>query len=111
MEYARPRSVPRYSVVVDVELTDVQSQAQIRGGTKDLSLFGCGVDTPQPFPQGTPVRIKLSHGGAHVVALGRVIYASPELGMGLAFTSVEQEVQRILEEWIAELTSLPTQKR
>jgi hypothetical protein len=61
VKYAHPRLSPRYPVVVDVELTDVLSQAQIRGGTKDLSLFGCGVDTPQPFPRGTNLRIKLSH--------------------------------------------------
>ena len=110
-EYEHPRSAPRYAFAVDIELTDVQSRIQIRERTNDLSLFGCGVDTSKPFPQGTPVRIKLSHEGAEAAALARVVYATPELGMGLVFTSVEPEVQRILEEWIAELTSILMQKR
>jgi hypothetical protein len=74
---------------------------------KDLSLFGCDVNTLKPFPKGTRVRIKLSHGGADVVALGTVIYGRVELGMGIMFTSVEPEDQRILAGWIAELTSIP----
>ena len=110
MKYAHPRLSPRYPVVVDVELTDVQSQAQIRGGTKELSLFGCGVDTPQPFPQGATLRIKLSHRGADIVAHAKVVYASPELGMGLAFTRIDPEDERILGAWIDALTAIPTQQ-
>jgi hypothetical protein len=110
VEYAHPRLSPRYPVVVDVELTDVQSQAQIRGGTKELSLFGCGVDTPQRFPQGATLRIKLSHRGAGIVAHGKVVYASPELGMGLAFTRIDPEDELILQGWIAELMSMPIQQ-
>ena len=111
MEYEHPRMVPRYPILGDIELTDVQSGIQIRGRTKDLSLFGCGVDALKHFPRGTSVRIKLSHGSAGVAALGRVVYASPELGMGVVFSSVEQESERILGGWIAELMSIPIQKQ
>lgn len=111
MRYEHTRSSPRYSFAVDIELTDVQSGTQIRGRTKDLSQFGCGVDTSKPFPQGTPLRIKLSHEGAHVAALARVVYASPQLGMGLVFTRIESEDERILQEWIAELMSLAMQQQ
>lgn len=107
MEHQQARLTPRYSFVVDIELTDVQSEIQIRAQTKELSLFGCGVDTLKLFPKGTDVRIKLSRGGADVKALARIVYATPELGMGVAFTSVEREVERILEGWIAELMSIP----
>ena len=107
MEYECARRTRRYPFIVDIELTDVQSEIQIRAQTKELSLFGCGVDTLKLFPRGTNVRIKLSRGGADVKALARVVYASPELGMGVAFTSVEREVERILEGWVAELMSIP----
>ncbi len=111
MEYEYHRRTPRYSFVVDIELTDVQSGIQIRERTKDLSQCGCAVDTLKPFPKGTHVRIKLSHEGADVAALARVAYARPELGMGVVFTSVEPEDERILEGWIAELMSIPIQKQ
>jgi hypothetical protein len=103
------RSSPRYSFVVDIELTDIESRTQIHERTKDLSLFGCGVETSKPFPQGTAVSIKLSHEDATVAGFARVVYASPQLGMGLVFTRVDPEHQRILEEWIAELMSIPMQ--
>jgi hypothetical protein len=36
------------------------------------------------------------------VALGRVIYATADGEMGIAFTRVEQNHQIILEKWISE---------
>ena len=106
MEYKDRRQAPRHSFVADIELTDVQSGTQIKERVKDLSLTGCGVNTA-PFPKGTRVRIKLFHGGGYIPALGRVIYARLELGMGIMFTSIEPEDQRILAGWIAELLSNP----
>jgi len=106
-EHEYPRLAPRYPFVADIQVTDVQSEIQITGQAKDLSLFGCGVNTSKPFPKGTMVRIKLSHGGADVAALARVVYARPELSMGVVFTSVQREDERILEGWIAELASIP----
>jgi PilZ domain-containing protein len=103
MEYEYIRVAPRHSFVADIEVTDVQSEIHISGRTEELSLFGCGVNTLNPFPKGTRVRIKLSRGGADVVALAKVAYARPELGMGVVFTSVEPEDERILGAWIAEL--------
>jgi len=107
MKYQEARLAPRYSCAFDIEVTDLRSETQITEQTKDLSLFGCGVITSKPFPKGTRVRIKLSHGGADMAALARVVYARPDFGMGVAFTSIEPEDERILEGWIAELMSNP----
>lgn len=107
MEYECARRTPRYSLVVDIEMTEQESDIQIRARTKMLSLFGCGVDTVKLIPQGTSVRIKLSHQGAEVRALARVVYSSSDLGMGVAFTNVEREDERILGWWIAKSMSIP----
>lgn len=106
MDYSLVRRTPRYSLAVDIEATDIQSEAQIRGRTKQLSLLGCGFDAPVLFRKGTNVRIELSHRGAAVIALARVVYASQHLGMGLAFISVDSECERVLELWIAEFMSI-----
>lgn len=103
------RRTPRYSFVVDVEMTDLQSKTRISAQTKMLSMFGCGVESSKLFPQGTTVRIKLARRGEAVSALARIVYSSLELGMGLAFTSIEREYERILEGWIAEYLSIPVQ--
>lgn len=102
------RRTPRYSFVVDVELTDLHSENQIRAQTKMLSLGGCGVDTVKLFPKGTSVRIRLSHEGAEVRAFARVVYSSAALGMGIAFTNIERDDERTLEWWIAESLRIPT---
>ena len=107
MEYESVRRTPRYPLIVDIEVTDMQLESQIRARTKMLSQFGCGVDTAERFPKGTPVRIKLSHQGAEVRALARVVYSSSDHGMGVVFTSVEREDERTLELWIAGLVSAP----
>ncbi len=93
----------RYPFVVGIELTDVQSEAQLRERTSDLSLFGCHVDTRKLFPAGTRVRIRISHRDANFTAFGRVVYAGPNAGMGVTFTKIEQKDQLVLEKWIDEL--------
>jgi hypothetical protein len=101
------RLVPRYFSVIDIELIGVQSEIQIKGRTANLSLFGCSVLTSKSLPKGTSLEIKMSHGGADVEADGRVIYASPELGMGIVFTNIEGASERILDRWVAELSGIP----
>ncbi len=87
-------------------MTDVQSAIQIRGQTKDLSLFGCTVDAANLFPHGTRVMIKIVHGGLKFEGFGQVAYARPDLGMGVVFTSMEPESEQILESWITDLSNI-----
>jgi len=105
------RQAPRYSFVIDVEVTDIQSGVRIRGRTKTLSLLGYGLDTLKLFPKGTNVSLRLSFKGAESNVLARVVHANPELGMGIAFTSVAREDGRILEWWLAEYVSIPNREK
>jgi len=110
-EYHGPKAVsrlaPRFSFKADAEVTDLESETQIREKTKDLSLFGCGIDTSTPIPKGTRVRVKLAYQGQEMTALGLIVYARPDLGVGIAFYAVAQAHERILEGWVAELSRLP----
>jgi hypothetical protein len=108
VEYESTRRTPRHSLVVDIEVTDVQSKIQIRGQTRELSLSGCGMEALRLFPKGTSVRITMSHKGTEVKAFARVVYASADLGMGFAFTNIDGEDEYILEWWFAELQSAST---
>jgi hypothetical protein len=83
--------------VATIELTDTQSEAKIQERTSDLSLYGCRVETHKPFPTGSKVRIGIAHRSANFVALGRVVYTTPEGGMGIAFTQIEPNDQLISE--------------
>ncbi|SRR5260370_14523327 len=102
MHTERPRA-RRYPFVVGIELTDVQSEVKIRERTSDVSLFGCHVDTLKPLPTGTRIIIRIAHRGANFAALGTVVYAGLNAGMGVAFSKIEEKDQLVLEKWIDEL--------
>ena len=95
------RRALRHSLAVDVEVIDLESSIQISEHTKDLSLYGCGVSTATPFPAGTRVMVKMVHGSKKIAAFGRVVYGRQDIGMGIVFTTIEPEDQRLLEDWIA----------
>ena len=84
-------------------MTDVQSERHLNARTTNLSLFGCYVYTPSPFPEGTKVSLRISHGGASVATFGKVVYSKPNSGMGIAFGKIEPSSQAILEKWISSL--------
>ena len=92
----------RYPFHASIELTDLGSETQTKAQTSDLSLFGCHVDTLKPLSAGTKVRIKISHRSATFEALGKVVYARQNHGMGINFTNIEPNDQSVLDKWIAE---------
>ncbi len=96
----------RYAFQANIELTDVPSETQIRERTSDLSLFGCHVKTLKPLAPGTRVSIKIAHRSVNFQALGRVVYARSNEGMGIVFTSIQPNDQLVLDKWIAELRAL-----
>jgi hypothetical protein len=98
----RPRA-RRYIFAASIEMTDVESEAQIIEQTSDVSLFGCGVTTQNPLPAGTRIRIRIQHGGANFAAMGKVAHAGHGTRMGVVFTKIESHQQLVLEKWVAEL--------
>lgn len=102
MQAKQPRA-RRYPFVAPIELTDLESEFQLREQTNDLSLFGCGVGRERSLPIGTKVRIRIVHRGANFAALGRVANYRPGVGMGVVFTQIEPNEQVVLDKWVAEL--------
>jgi PilZ domain len=86
-----------------VEVTDLQSELHLTAHTKDLNLFGCFVETPTPFLEGTKVRLRITHGSANVAAVGKVAYSHSGKGMGVQFLSIEPSSLPTLEGWLNKL--------
>jgi len=93
----------RHSFVAGIEVTEVQTEKHFVARTKDLSIFGCFVETATPFPENTKVRLRISHGGVNFVTQGKVAYSRPNSGMGIAFTSIEPSSLPVLDAWLADL--------
>jgi len=89
--------------VASIEVADIQTENHFVASTKDLSVFGCSVETATPFPENTKVSLRITRGGVNFVAQGKVAYSRPNSGMGIVFTSVEPSSVSVLDAWFADL--------
>ena len=95
------RRAPRSPLIASAELVDVQTGARLKARTSDVSTVGCYLDTMTTLPEGTEVRLKISHNEAMVNVLGIVANSLANMGMGISFTEVSLEDQKTVETWLA----------
>jgi hypothetical protein len=97
------RSAGRKQLILSVEVVEVHSGARVSARTSDVSRTGCYVDTLNPVPTGTVVRVKFAQEGQELDLLARVVYLSPHLGMGVRFDeSITPAQLAVLDRWLAE---------
>jgi hypothetical protein len=73
----------------------------------DLSIGGCYVETPSPFPEKTGVLLKFRAAGSELETQGVVRVMHPSYGMGIEFTVRTAEQHRKTEIFIRSLSSQP----
>lgn len=98
------RRAPRYPFIADAEVIETASDTKLSAKTSDLSIGGCFLDMLNPSPVGTDIRVRISHANITFTALGRVVFNLPPMGMGVVFTSVEDNQLTILQKWLSELS-------
>jgi PilZ domain len=96
------RSAPRRAMVLAAEIVDIPRSARFNARSADFSRTGCYIDMLNPISEGTEVRLRLTHHEEIFMALARIVYVSPGLGMGLAFTDVEDQHLARLDRWLSE---------
>ena len=97
------RRAPRYPLVAVVEIIDLRTSVMITARISDLSLVGCYVDTLNPLPPGTDVRLHIMYGNETVTAPGKVAHSTSNIGMGIEFTKLRRNEQEILQKWLDSL--------
>lgn len=97
---AERRAAPRYPLILSAEVTDLASGAKSAARTADVSRTGCYIDTLNPIPPGSKIHVRLQHEEESFDTDARVIYISPGLGMGVAFTSQPPGQLAILDRWL-----------
>lgn len=97
---AERRDAPRYPFICPVEVMDLGGNMGMSARTADLSLQGCYIDTLNPFPQGTQVRLRLTKNGQHLELQARVTACHIGSGMGLMFEPLTLEQGSILLGWL-----------
>jgi len=97
------RTSPRYRLTSppEVEILHDESSTPVKARLGDLSRGGCYVETECLLSLGTEVTITLNKSGDQVRAQARVVRASPNNGLALAFTSMEGDGFRILDSWLS----------
>lgn len=98
---AERRAATRYPLILSAEVLDLRSGTRLEAQTADLSRTGCYIDTLNPIPPGSKIHVRLQHEDESFESDGRVIYISPGLGMGVAFTSNAPGQLAILERWLS----------
>ena len=75
----------RYPFTAAVEVFEPQSQTKLNGRTPDISVGGCYVDTINPLPVSTSIKIRLTKDGIIFEADAKVVLCHAGMGMGVCF--------------------------
>jgi hypothetical protein len=73
--------------------------------TRELSRFGCFVESPTPLPRRSRIQIEITDDGNVFRVSGVVAYVTSE-GMGIAFGLVEAGNYEVLEGWLSRTPSV-----
>jgi len=96
------RSDPRIQFEASAEIIDEAENTRSASQLSDLSLHGCFVQLPNPFPEGTPVTVEIYKDEDFVETPAKVAYFVPKRGMGLAFTGMEPQFASVIKKWLAQ---------
>jgi hypothetical protein len=96
------RGDQRVAFIATVDVTEVATGTRLSARTSDLSRSGCYIDTLNPTPSKTVVRLRLSHNGEELEVPGRIVYVSPGLGMGVRFDDeLSTQQTSVLSRWLS----------
>jgi PilZ domain len=97
------RGTNRSAFIAPVEMVEMRTGSRIRARTSDLSLQGCYVDTLNPLPVGTAVRLQIQRAGMILDVLANVSSRHVGSGMGLVFGEIAGAQRAVLQSWLGEL--------
>jgi len=93
------RRFPRQAFIATAEVRAETNGSRLDARISDTSEAGCYVDTINPLPDGTAVRVKISNESQVFEAGATVVYSHTHLGMGLCFREVQPGSRTILRSW------------
>jgi len=101
---ANRRSSPRYKCEGGVEFYIEGSDVRTWGMVSDISRSGCYVELHATSPVDTPVNMRLDVNGFRIRVKGIVRTSYPSLGMGIAFTELDEANGVQLDELLLRLS-------
>lgn len=101
---AERRGAERHTFTAGADVVELASGTRFSTRTTDLGPGGCFVDTTNPFPVGSKLRLKLHKGKSQFETTGTVVYSQHGLGMGVAFNDLDGIQQSALVQWLSDVT-------
>ncbi len=91
----------RIPLILAAEVAEYPTGVKLSARTSDVSRSGCYVDTLNPMPKGSAIRVRLMQRAEVFEVTGKGMYVSPGLGMGIAFDQPVPPGQlAILDRWL-----------
>ena len=109
--YTKKRVNPRFPFFADAEVT-LRDGTCVRAQTAELSSRGCYIDTLEPIPTRTKLRVRISDGLSACELRGKVLYLHSGggfgiFGMGLVFEEMNAEQHSSIDAWLSRLAANP----
>jgi hypothetical protein len=99
------RQHERHVFSATAEVVDVISGARFNARAADLNKSGCYLDMLSPLPIGSKVRVHMHTDVAELTCTALVRDSQPGLGMGVAFTDLDDARKAVIDSWIERLGS------
>ena len=110
--FAVRRANPRFAFFAEAEAT-LRDGTSVPAQVSELSSRGCYIDTLEPIPIGTELRLRISNGINTCELPVKVIYMHSGYGMGIfgmgvVFGSVADEQLSAVNDWLRDLANKKT---
>jgi hypothetical protein len=99
------RQHKRYAFSATAEVVDMVSGVRLSTRAADLNKCGCYLDMMSPLPVGSKVRVRILSEGAELTCTAVVRDSQPGMGMGVAFTDLDDTGKALIESWIERMDS------
>ena len=109
--YTVRRANPRFSFFADAEVT-LRDGTGVRAQLAELSSRGCYIDTLEPIPVRTKLRLRICDGMNTCELHGKVLYMHSGggfgiFGMGVLFEEMGAEQHSAIDTWLSGLAGHP----
>jgi PilZ domain len=109
--YKATRTNPRFSFFADAEVS-LRDGTGVRGQIAELSSRGCYIDTLEPIPVRTKLRLRICDGMTTCELHGKVLYMHSGggfgiFGMGVLFEEMGPEQHSAIHAWLDKLAGRP----
>jgi hypothetical protein len=96
----------RHAFSAATEITELRTGSRFSTRAADLSLQGCYLDFLNPLEIGKRIRVRIRWEGSEITCSAVVRDSQPGLGMGVAFTDMDDARNAVLMGWIEKLDPL-----